>query len=142
MSATAALTAAQEANAVTSNTATAAMERTAWATTKAGIAMGGLRAVFSAIGGWVTVAIGVIWGLVTIWDKVANAAENAAEKQKEAVEASKKAPTRQAADKEVSDTKLQVDSLTTKIDFARKNLEKMPFFIKTIFYFVCFFLKF
>jgi phage-related minor tail protein len=46
------------------------------------------------MGGWVTVAIVAIWGLVTIWDKVANAAENAAQAQRDAVQAAKGAQSR------------------------------------------------
>lgn len=119
VSATAALTAAQEANAVASNTATAAMERTAWATTNAGIAMRGLGTVFTMLGGWVTIAIGVIWGLVTIWDKVANAAENAAQAQRDAVEASKRAPTRSEAEAAGKDLQKEYDQL--QLDIAKNQ---------------------
>ena len=89
LSATTALTVAQEASAVASNAATVAAERSTKASIAASMAMRGLGTVFSLIGGWVTIAIVAIWGLVTIWDKVANAADNAAKAQKDAIQAAK-----------------------------------------------------
>ena len=78
--------------------------------------MTGLRSVFTALGGWVTVAIGVIWGLVTIWDRVANSAENAAQAQRDAIAAAKNAPTR-------GDVTAQEASINSRLDIYKKSIE-------------------
>ena len=88
-----ALVIAEEAATVAANAHTVAQERQTAAATRAGIVMGGLKAVFSALGGWITVAIGAIYLLVKAWDAVANAATNAITAQKAAAAGASSATT-------------------------------------------------
>ena len=88
-----ALVIAEEAATVAANAHTVAQERQTAAATRSGVVMGGLKTVFSALGGWITVAIAAIYLLVKAWDSVANAATNAITAQKAAAAGASSATT-------------------------------------------------
>ena len=127
VAATTAMTASNNAAATAADAHAVAQERLSAAGTATGRVMSGLGAVFNAMGGWVTVAIGVIWGLVTVWDNVANAAENAARKQKEAVMRGKASENIAGVTKEETEALLKVEKATVnakKLETYLNELER------------------
>jgi len=127
VAATTAMTASNNAAATAADAHAVAQARLAAAGTATGRVMSGLGAVFNAMGGWVTVAIGVIWGLVTVWDNVANAAENAARKQKEAVMRGKASENIAGVTKEENEALSKVEKATTnakKLEAYLNELER------------------
>lgn len=127
VAATTAMTASNNAAATAADAHAVAQERLSAAGTATGRVMSGLGTVFNAMGGWVTVAIGVIWGLVTVWDNVANAAENAARKQKEAVMRGKASENIAGVTKEENEALLKVEKATVnakKLETYLNELER------------------
>ena len=127
VAATTAMTASNNAAATAADAHAAAQARLAAAGTTTSRVMTGLRSVFTAMGGWVTFAIGVIWGLVTVWDNVANAAENAARKQKEAVMRGKASENIAGVTKEENEALSKVEKATTnakKLEAYLNELER------------------
>ena len=125
--ATTAMTASNNAAATAADAHAVAQARLAAAGTATGRVMSGLGTIFHAMGGWVTVAIGVIWGLVTVWDNVANAAENAARKQKEAVMRGKASENIAGVTKEENEALLKVEKATVnakKLETYLNELER------------------
>ena len=121
------MTASNNAAATAADAHAVAQERLSAAGTVTGRVMSGLGTVFNAMGGWVTVAIGVIWGLVTVWDNVANAAENAARKQKEAVMRGKASENIAGVTKEENEALLKVEKATVnakKLETYLNELER------------------
>ena len=111
-----ALVIAEEAATVAANAHTVAQERQTAAATRAGIVMGGLKTVFSALGGWITVAIGAIYLLVKAWDSVANAATNAITAQKAAAAGASSATTVVEAKRMVSKATKDIAFLSTQVE--------------------------
>mgnify|MGYP000128425357 CR=1 FL=1 len=115
-----ALVIAEEAATVAANAHTVAQERQTAAATRAGIVMGGLKTVFSALGGWITVAIGAIYLLVKAWDSVANAATNAITAQKAAAAGASSATTVVEAKRMVSKANEDIARLSTQVEQAEE----------------------
>ena len=111
-----ALVIAEEAATVAANAHTVAQERQTAAATRAGIVMGGLKTVFSALGGWITVAIGAIYLLVKAWDSVANAATNAITAQKAAAAGASSATTVVEARRMASKATKDIAFLSTQVE--------------------------
>ena len=111
-----ALVIAEEAATVAANAHTVAQERQTAAATRAGIVMGGLKTVFSALGGWITVAIGAIYLLVKAWDSVANAATNAITAQKAAAAGASSATTVVEARRMVSKANEDIVRLSAQVE--------------------------
>ncbi len=111
-----ALVIAEEAATVAANAHTVAQERQTAAATRAGIVMGGLKTVFSALGGWITVAIGAIYLLVKAWDSVANAATNAITAQKAAAAGASSATTVVEAKRMASKATKDIAFLSTQVE--------------------------
>ena len=127
IAATTAMAASNSAAATAADAHAAAQARLAASGTTTSRVMTGLGTVFHALGGWVTVAIGVIWGLVTVWDNVANAAENAARKQKEAVMRGKASENIAGVTKEENEALSKVEKATTnakKLEAYLNELER------------------
>ena len=110
-----ALVIAEEAATVAANAHTVAQERQTAAATRGGLVMGGLKTVFSALGGWITVAIGAIYLLVKAWDSVANAATNAITAQKAAAAGASSATTVTEAKRMASKATEDIAFLSTQI---------------------------
>ena len=125
VAATTAMTASNNAAATAADAHAVAQARLAAAGTATGRVMSGLGAVFNAMGGWVTVAIGVIWGLVTVWNNVANAAENAARKQKEAVMRGK-------ASENIAGVTKEENEALSKVEKATVNAKKLEAYLNEL----------
>lgn len=125
VAATTAMTASNNASATAADAHAVAQERLAAAGTVTGRVMSGLGVIFNAMGGWVTVAIGVIWGLVTVWDNVANAAENAARKQKEAVMRGK-------ASENIAGVTKEENEALSKVEKATVNAKKLETYLNEL----------
>lgn len=111
----AALAIAEEGATAAANAHTVAQERQTAAATRGGIVMGGLKTVFSALGGWITVAIGAIYLLVKAWDSVANAATNAITAQKAAAAGASSATTVVEAKRMASKATEDIAFLSTQV---------------------------
>ena len=111
-----ALVIAEEAATVAANAHTVAQERQTAAATRAGIVMGGLKTVFSALGGWITVAIGAIYLLVNAWNSVADAATNAVTAQKAAAAGASSATTVVEAKRMASKATKDIAFLSTQVE--------------------------
>ena len=111
-----ALVIAEEAATVAANAHTVAQERQTAAATRAGIVMGGLKTVFSALGGWITVAIGAIYLLVNAWNSVADAATNAVTAQKAAAAGASSATTVVEARRMASKATKDIAFLSTQVE--------------------------
>jgi len=111
-----ALVIAEEAATAAANAHTVAQERQTAAATRGGIVMGGLKTVFSALGGWITVAIGAIYLLVKAWDSVANAATNAITAQKAAAAGASSATTVVEAKRMASKATKDIAFLSTQVE--------------------------
>lgn len=123
VAATTAMTASNNAAATAADAHAVAQARLAAAGTATGRVMSGLGVIFNAMGGWVTVAIGVIWGLVTVWDAVANSAQRAKKEQQDAIIRARQAESISGAMAEEKMASEKVSKIQERVTGREKALE-------------------